>query len=352
MAINIHKLKYRVLEDIIPEFPSKFNTMNIVIDLNSLIRRLFAPNNPVVITAPQHEVSLAASIINLVAHYREYFFRKELFTKFYLIYNYDVPKNSEEYYKNYGHSYYRKISGKSPTTSDIANYVTRNISLAQDVLRYVNDANIINMNEVDQCVIAKYLLDNKAEDNHINMIMSTDDLWFQLLNIPKTMVLYPKRDDSMIFLKGGIGGIAKSLARFKLNENATSLYHCVKGIKTRGIPGMDDANEILKEISRVGYNRITLNIDMFLDSTNLGGDIKDEISKRFKAIDAFYQEAKISIIQADKIEKQLIDKYSYNKLREFNNTIFKHPDNVLYLEELVKGDGGVLNERYRIDWKV
>lgn len=341
LVVDINKIKYKVLDEIIPRVPRSFHTINFHIDLNSLLRIILAPTVSVTSSQPAQKVSLASSIINIVAHYREYYYRQGKLTKFYLYYNDRVPSVPSELLPEYGEKYFAKLSGNSPEFMGKINYINDNLDKVEEVIQYVQNVYILrDISTVDGFAFAHYTMQKNESKQEGNIILTKDPIWYQLLSNPRTFVIYPKRDESFVIDQSNI--FDNSYKKHKdLTRHCYLSVMCLEGVKTRNIPKIKNYKDVLD------YAKTKSHVPQLMSRDESFPDFK----VRLKSLSASYQSLKLSFIEKSKIDQQLSDRYSYDKLRDFNDNEFKHPDNILLLEELVRGDGGLDNDKYSFEWK-
>jgi len=333
--IDANKIKYAVLENILPKFNDK-NKLIIHIDLNSILRSILSPT--VIISASDKitQESAVSSIINMIAHYREYFIRQNIVTHFFLYYNKDIKKNKD--ILEYGNKYYNKINGSSIDFFDKYTFITNVLKSVQDIIKYIPKAYYIEDDNNENYVNALYFLNQKD----YNLIISKDILWYQLVNSDNTILLRPKRDDSYIINKGNIFDYElKSYKKYYKDLKNISILLASHGVKSRGLTRFKHDKEVKENIdTSITYGDFSISLFDIED--------KEELIQRFRLVDAKYQLSIITQIESSKLDEQLIDKYNYKFLRDLNK-IYKK-DNLLQLEELVVGVGGATNVKRKLEW--
>ena len=180
-------VKYEVLNPLIQYAyaGSKATNLNIFVDLTSLLRKAIEENNEVGRYEISSDVSISADIINLCAHYREYFGRMGVITRFYLIYGRNCPSENIIFC---GKDYNAKFTSKVFLQNQMMKMIDKN-----EVAGFIE--HIINLYGFDRVDLYP---------NMENMIVSKDILPWQL--IPRRCtVLRPRKfkgnDTSFIVTK-------------------------------------------------------------------------------------------------------------------------------------------------------
>lgn len=193
--MNANKCKFIHLNTYFEDI-EEGTTFNIFVDTNKLFegfRRSY--QKPLVdkIVEDRLDHNLAAEIMNWVVHYRRYFNRKNCITKFFFLHgNTALPDEWNTKYKAH-HKYLNFVMEKRLRPLS---------SLAPDI--YVINANLLPV-KIDGIsipyIISQYL---KTLKNGHNLIISDDDLAYQLLyQVPNTHLL-KLSSDSLKLVKGNI----------------------------------------------------------------------------------------------------------------------------------------------------
>lgn len=208
LALNESKIKYEKLDELFGDllFNIKFSQqVNIVIDLKEVIKKFFRPD-----LAPNIESNrllieeLSADIINIISHYRNYFYKKNKYTTFFFLYSYNECEEFKKIFPNYKKEYYEKYFNSSDNSEKIA-LVKKAIQVSEKVINKIPNAYFVDTSNYDEFLYVRFIIENSKESD-LNILLSNDTIFYQLLN-SHTVLL-------------NIKGIKSSLVK---NNNAISI---------------------------------------------------------------------------------------------------------------------------------
>lgn len=165
--------------------------LNIFIDLYSVLKSLFSEHYR---TDVSDYTAITTGVINMCSHYRAFFKRLSVQTKFYLIFSFNTCDINRKFVANYNEDFYRKSQIK--LFNDLA---MNNFDLLDLLCPYLPDIFFIKSprNFESSIVIANLI--ETINDGNPNLIISKDIYPLQLCYLyPYTSYLYP------IKRKGGI----------------------------------------------------------------------------------------------------------------------------------------------------
>lgn len=281
--------------------PDELKSINIYIDLYSALYSLYTGSYEPALD--EGEWDIAAGIINMISHYRNFFRGYNIETKFYFVYsnNYSVDKtklvpeyNSDMQYKmNY-------------SCSSIHNSVLQNIQLVDQIAKYVHDVAFISSNNFDTSVLMYYAY-SLDQNNQYNIIITKDLVVNQLLAmIPRTIVFRPRKyrgQDTSYFISSVGSGlidnfIDKSGCKTEYSGNINiGLYSFILAatkVPQRGLPSLVAVSSLIKELDKLialpdflnGYHQNPQEICERLPSKMCMKLQHGNFIGRFKAIDA------------------------------------------------------------------
>ena len=183
-------VKYDRLQNIVYETFSNTSIanateLNIFIDLYSIMHAIFSEKNRVIIN---NYTDITSCVINMCAHYRAFFRRIGVKTKFFLIFSFNICDINRKFVAGYNESFYRKI-----TTVDIFRETAMNNFELLDLLcPYLPDIFFIkSIRNFESAVIIASLID-KLNSPIPNLIISKDIYPMQLCALyPNTSFLRP-----------------------------------------------------------------------------------------------------------------------------------------------------------------
>ena len=162
---------------------SSSTDLNIFIDVNSIIHALYSEHFRVNV----HGFSdIAAGLINMCAHYRSFFSRLRVKTKFYIVQSLNTCEINRKFISGYNESFYQKSQLKSSIAA------RNGLEILKVLCPYLPDIFYIETeNNWEVSVIIANLIE-AINDGHPNMIISKDLYSLQLTGYYKnTTFLYP-----------------------------------------------------------------------------------------------------------------------------------------------------------------
>ena len=269
---------------------SHATVINIYIDLASMFKTI--AHQPVT----TNSFSLAASIINLCAHYRNFF--KEYYktdTNFFLIFS-DVDNDFIN--KKFIPSYKRNIFGNNPSTNDS---IIECMNLLDLLVPYINDIGFYKTNYE----FGVKVLDIITHYNNPNLLITKDPYNLQLVSEETGFVnilrCVKNKDGDLSYIVSRDQAILEMCLVRKcdppksyINSSLISLIYALSRVPERGLQSVFQLPKVLKAISNaldrgIILNEHTIDIEYIckIFSEHKLLDIKDPnyIDMRFKAID-------------------------------------------------------------------
>lgn len=160
--------------------------LNIFVDLYSVLRQVFSENGH---TDLSDYTAITSGLVNLCAHYRNFFKRLSVRTTFYLVHSFNCPEISRKFVSGYNELYWQKSQVK--LFNKLAN---DNFELLEILCPYLPDIHFIrSARNFEVGVIIADLIE-KYGNNKPNLIISKDIYTLQLTYLyPYTSHLYPKK---------------------------------------------------------------------------------------------------------------------------------------------------------------
>lgn len=189
--INSSLTRYNELHAIVNEafVGSSATHLDIYVDINSLTKSLYNRENEVFI---EDYAVVASCLINLCAHYRDFFNRApyHVDTTFYLV-----------YCNNYSDMYTRTIKTYNKTMVDymknktiIRDLIMKNVLLLDTLCPYLPDIHFIYDDEYETATIMNHLMEI---NQNASMVITKDMYTYQLINNPETIILRPKKSNGL-----------------------------------------------------------------------------------------------------------------------------------------------------------
>lgn len=174
---------------------SKATNLNIFVDITSLLRKAIEENNEVGKYEVSSDVCISADIINLCAHYRDYFSRIGVITRFYLIYGRNCPNENLLFC---GKDYNAKFTSKVFLQNQMMQIIDKNLSLLNILCTSLPGIYFFNIENYEVAGFIEHIINLYGFDREDlypemeNMVISKDILPWQL--IPRRCtVLRPRK---------------------------------------------------------------------------------------------------------------------------------------------------------------
>ena len=281
VIMNEVKIKYSHLDSLLDEKLQDIrftNSVNVIVDLKEIFRKLFRPeimqeNRPK--KASIEEVS--SDILNLIAHYRNYFFKHGKYSSFYFLYSKSeadlIKKDHPEYKKEFYEKYFYSVEDQEKI--DIIKKV---IQVLEKIIPNVPNCNFIDTSKYDDVVFAKFIKDQTLA-NQLNIILTNDEAYLQLLNSHTFIIDIKGINAELLDEKNGLAKFSK--CKTELSTNLIPLVLSLGGSKHYGlekIPGIATIKAIRMVEDLIKNKKIidTPYIDFPLDVTNLSDKNKNE----------------------------------------------------------------------------
>lgn len=159
--------------------------LNIFIDLYSVIKSIFSEHYT---TDIKDYTAITSGIVNMCSHYRSFFRRLSVQTKFFIISSFNICDINRKFVANYNETFFRK--SQIPMFQKV---VSDNLDLLEILCPYLPDIFFIrSARNYESTVIIAHLIGNILRDGNPNLIISKDLYPLQLCyEYPFTSYLYP-----------------------------------------------------------------------------------------------------------------------------------------------------------------
>lgn len=314
-TLGIYKLKFDYLDELIDK-PYD----NIYINLDSILKTLYKLSK-VLNDSDNYVITITSSIINIVAHYKLYFAKKKCYPKIYLFKTRDIDGILYE------------------NLSDVNN-------MLKLIFKYVPNTYYICCDEID---VAMYHFTNS---NTNNLILSKSIMDLQLLSF-HTDLLYMKRDESILYNIYNlytnyldIDSSRLSYQLFPIMLSITGVKDYVNGVKKIG---KKRAHKLLETyLDNGALNTHYSNIEDFISDAEINDkSMATTLINNYELIDTIYRYSLLSSSDKKKLDNCIVDKFSYNDIKELNVKYFTGEDSIM-LNELMIIDGK--SKKIRIAW--
>ena len=293
--------------------------------------------------------SVASSVINFVAHIREFFAsRFSVRTRFFLVFGNTRPDSAVQFIPEYDA---HKAMDRA-TKMNIWGIICENLNTLNVVCPYLPEIYYIENQTVEPAVIMRSIIKEQSAKNnakHARLIFSKDLYDYQLVaTVPNTHLIRTKKTmqgdmtytvsffdfykklGKTLGLKSPIGpGVSPELY---------SVYLTLSGCKSRGVAGLVNnprantliAGSVANAIILNGYNP-SFGVDPtsfmpFVECIKCDSDqdLCNQLSNRFRGLDLIYQSNLFRLEPSyNALEKNIVDLYDAEGVRIMNNTYFK-----------------------------
>lgn len=315
---------------------SNADSINIFIDLYPIFRSMYKPDY-----FDGTNLDLCAGIINLAAHYKQFYksFCKEI--KIYLIHSNNTPIRNIQLYEDYNKEMRHRVETK---TNIINNIEPVNLDVLDLLCKYIEDVYIVHSTYETSVVMYDIISKDNITNNKVNLIISRDTYPFQLTTIcPNTVLFRPYKtngEDLSYYVNSynvfnAVMYNRRTQKRDFLNINPQlySMLFTLNGIKSRNIKLEFQIQSAINTVKNAIDNNQILNGHNFIIDWNQIQSRKDPnlLQHRYECIDIISQHA----IFKNDIESNynFQDLYDPKTLQSINNQYFSN-NNQLNLNAL------------------
>lgn len=331
--VNMNKIKFNILDEIIPPY-MKNTTINICINLNTILNYLYTEKNIAAYNALNTVVSntaISVELVNLFIHYREFFFkRRNCSTRIFVYYfNKEVSKSFDGYFKDE----LETISEDNPKSAVMNQLINLNLKLVNEILYYIDDMYFIKSDGIEPSLIPYYILKklNNKSDKTYNLVLSRDKFDRQMLLLERTCLL-------------NLNGKKTKLLKYRdiydniHKRNVHPLFYPI----LLSFNGLNNRN--IDRIEKFSFKKVAKQIETL---NELGLDVKPNIRKICrliecdnydKVLDNYYtcdlerMYNNISNLEKQIITGNLINRHDNQSLMALNNSVIYMNNNIKLVE--------------------
>jgi hypothetical protein len=347
LILNEAKPKYEKLDSLFEEkiFQNiKFsNNVTIIIDLKEICRKFYRPDIELYNSSYLVE-EISSDILNTIAHYRNYFYKKGKYTEFYILYSFEKCKEIIDEIPNYKEDYYKEYMDETNPKYDI---MKRAVLATRKVSDRLPKVSFIETSKYDEFAYAKYITNLRLKNEAI-VILSNDDVFYQLVK-DNIFILTIKGIKSELISSDNVIEVLTGKDDYKFSSKMIPLILALSGTKRYSYIGLPNvalvkAANIVKKLIETEKLIDADSVRFPLDKDQLDENSKMEkmIIDNFKTIEDNYYYIKADNlvyqhnldIKNDVIVKRIIAKPE--ALRALNERIYvRFP---LNLDMLIKGE--------------
>lgn len=351
---NSHKVKYFTLDKLIQPIKRSYpiKTVNLFINLDDLYHRYHVPfNNEVLLTSGSGmERSMIANILNLCAHYREFFVREGWNTTVYVYYTslYTGEFRNELYIENYRKHYFDIVAPSNQDFYAINSCFHSCLDLMTILFQYINGVYLVNSNQIEPSVMP-YYIQSKIHPADWNFILTRDSYDYQYIAYPKWSILYAHSQNVTLITRESVWRSVIDLEKldpppaiinFPPEFYQIALY--VIGNKYRNIPKLRKVSwrsifGVLQQLQEETLGMSPAQCDAFMVPILGGKDTAQKFHNNIAVTNVKYQADLISQIDEAKLLNSFIDIDDTQNLNELARVYFAdHPINLTFLLSNIK----------------
>ena len=334
-------VKYNRLSKIINEtyLGSNATEINLFIDLNSVLKPLYSIDAWTY--KYKHIYEIAATVLNMCGHYREFFKYIGVSTNIYLIYGLNCPSINDTFIKGYNSKFINSYIKKP----DITKLINDNLFIIKLITQYIPKIYFFDIGTNEVSAMIDYIINyNKSERQIENLVISKDILMLQLVPEHNARILKPNKtkEDGDLSYISDINNLIKrfcveyrkakepdvKISPYFLQNILTmtrlperSIFGDTKISIPKAIHIIDQAvkNRFLTE----GILYTQSSINTVLEAMDIPCN-KSELDMKFKAINTHYQSAFILLTEKPEFKKlHLIDMEDPINLKEIISKYFE-----------------------------
>ena len=334
-------IKYNRLSKIINDTysGSQATEINLFIDLNSVLKQLYSID--AWYYKYKHIYEIAATVLNMCGHYREFFKYIGVSTNIYLIYGLNCPSINDTFIQGYNSKFLNSYIKKP----EITELINNNLYILKLIAQYIPKIYFFDIGNNEVSAMVDYIINyTKAKEKGIeNLVISKDILMLQLVAEHNVRVLRPNktRDDGDLSYITDFGNLIRRFCvEYRRGKEPTINVHpcflqnilTMTRLPERSIYGESKISipKALRIIDQGVKNRFlvegTLYTQASMNTVLEAMDVacnKNELDMKFRAINTHYQSAFVLLTEKPEFKRlQFIDLEDYNSIREIVSKYF------------------------------
>ena len=333
-------IKYDLLDNLLKETLNNVkysNNVNVIIDLKSIYRKVFRTDiNNVIPDIVMGAEDVTSTIINIIGHYRNYLFKMNKYSTFYILYSINECEKLQNIYPDYKKYYYNKYLNNKEEYKQLDNIVKTANNSVKIVSKYIPNVFYIDTSDLDEFVYCNYIIRNISKTNDLNILLSSDPIMYQTLD-NKTFAIDLKGQHSKVITENNVLSYLTE-TNAKISGNLLNLMLSICGNteynlqKIDGI-GFKKAYKIIKSLvdNNIVVDKMHMILPKEIFKDNLLNENKELIETNFKTVFPIniQLENENTLIRAFAITKPVVTKQQFDEL---NTRIFvNYPINIVSL---------------------
>ena len=363
MIFNLFKVRYIFMTDLFKKFEfTNVNKVNFFINLESIYSYIHRENIESVLRSStklelnNNYKSFISNIINLAAHYRQYFTRARV-TSNIIFYTSDFKMDRNRLNNHAYNTKYRKYFYNTYLANDkydlVNTMIVDGVQLAKTICEHIDRVFLVNSGVVEASVVPYLLKDTNKLKTDLNIILTKDSYDLQYTN-HNCIVLWPNKEESITLTKANV----MSFLRYKNDMEESSID---VNINPKLIPFMlsvlGDKKRSIEKVKGIGFKKLYRGleklylkdfisdenessllfeslIDLVKTTKGFGEDssVKDMIGYNYYCIDLVRQADVVNQTAMMMLDDQIINKFDNDSLKKLNDGLFN--DYPFNLQEL------------------
>lgn len=168
---------------------SNCTEINLFIDLNSVLKQMYSVDRWTYKYHNRYEI--AATILNMCGHYRDFFRMIGVATNIYIVYGLNCPSVNESYVKGYNEKFIKAYI-KKPDSTELIN---ENLQILNIICQYLPKIYFFDAGGCEVSSMIDYIINvtNAKERGFENIIISKDILMLQLVPEHNVRIIRPTK---------------------------------------------------------------------------------------------------------------------------------------------------------------
>jgi hypothetical protein len=355
--MNGKKIRFEVLNELIPKFPDNIDTVTIYIDLFSIIHPLY--NIKILeevhnlVMNDNNKFLISSHLINTAAHFRRYFAtRRNCYTNIVFYYSLEKSKNEIEINPNYKFDFYdKRLKYKNTSFYLLNKNIKSNIDICEILSDYLPHIYFINTEEFNPLIVPYHFSQGQG-NNELSFIYTDDKVSTLNLLYRKNMNLlyqgykaisFINNKEDLLYIYSGKENVYEN----KINSYLLPYIYAISGYNKYNIEGavpsskeIRTCNKIVKLIdqgiiSNINYNNKDLFINDLANSNNYTEEQLNIIKNNIELFDIRLIYNKLN--EADKLKIfNCKDLENINELIKINDNYYQYYP--LNLEDILLGE--------------
>jgi hypothetical protein len=351
VILNETKIKYEHLDSLLESklIDIRFgNDVNVIIDLKEVFRKFFRPAIlPEGSKTREAIEEISSDVINIIGHYRNYFYKKGKYSTFYFLYSRSECEIMKAKYSDYKKDYYSKyFKGNDSGEVEKVAIIKKVIEVLEKIINHVPNSSFIDTSMFDEYTVAKFLI-QQTKPNEINLLLSNDEMMAQLINKNTFMLNMKGIATKMMDASNAVGILSETNSA--ISTNLLPLLLSISGAERYNLDnvervGLKKGVAVIEKLLASGklidteYVDFPIRVEALNEKDRVEKMVKDNHEKIKKNYDLI---SNSDVLYSNSTEMTILFNkplavYTWNYFLEMNSKVFiNYP---LNLEMLLKGE--------------